>query len=455
MREEIERIRVRLGESSSSQGLGGYLRVLLPTRPVGEPVDDYGETVVSGRPIVMRGSPVPEVGRTPSAAASGRLSGAGLSPKRRRMLVLGLALLLLAWIGGILYWAFGPRDGLAPGAKARLTLQSIPSGAAVWLDGADQRRTTPTVLDGLDPGREIALELRLLGYEPHRWRGRPSGELRLDAQLRPQRARLEVRSRPEGAEIFLDGARVARKTPWVIEDLVLGPHRLRLTRPEFRDWELEVRVDGPTPAPVVAELRPGARLRVVTTPPGARITVDGSPQSGRSPLLVGGLEPGAQVRVAARKAGHRMAERAVRLEGALSVLSLELKPLGALLEITGSGEGPSRQVLLDRRPEGRLPLKGRRVDFGEHTLHLVDDEKRSEVRLLLKVARPGPAPRAQDLVANIHARPWAEVRLDGRTLGPVPLANRALGFGTHRLELRWAGGATEVLRLRVEAEGER
>jgi hypothetical protein len=455
MREEIERVRMRLGETSSAQGLGGYLRGLLPPRPAGEPVEDYGETVVSGRPIVMRSSPVPEAGRARVAAlpAQGVLSGT--SPRRRRPLIAGLILVLLVGTGGLLYFGLEPREPVAPAATARLTLQSTPSGAAVWVDGEDQGQTTPTVLDGLDPTREVTVELRLPGYEPHRWRGLPRGDLRLEAELRPQRARLEVRSRPEGAEIFLDGVRVAGQTPRVLEDLALGSHRLRLSKPGFRDWEQEIRVDGPRPAPVLAELRPGARLRVVTTPPGATIVVDGVLRPGRSPLIIDGLAPGTLVRVMARKAGYRVAERAVRLEGAFSVLNLELKPLAVLLEITGFGDGPARQVLVDRQPEGRLPVKGRRLDFGEHTLQLLDDEKRSEVRLLLRLTRPGPHARAQDVVANLHARPWAEVRIDGRALGPVPLANQALGFGMHRLELRWAGGASETLHLRIEAETER
>jgi hypothetical protein len=37
---------------------------------------------------------------------------------------------------------------------------------------------------------------------------------------------------------------------------------------------------------------------------------------------------------------------------------------------------------------------------------------------------------------NVNARPWAEVTLDGESLGQTPISNSTVSVGTHQLAFR-------------------
>jgi len=86
---------------------------------------------------------------------------------------------------------------------------------------------------------------------------------------------------------------------------------------------------------------------------------------------------------------------------------------------------------------------------GKHVIALRDDASGLETKLLLRLAKSaGGAPA---VVLNLDTRPWAEVTIDGKAAGTVPIANRSLSLGrTHRLELVREGAVRESLRLRIE-----
>jgi serine/threonine-protein kinase len=277
--------------------------------------------------------------------------------------------------------------------------------------------------------------------------------VRLEVRSEPSSARVEVRSKPDGADLFLDGVRVAGRTPHVLEAVALGTHRLRVEKTGFRAWEREVRVDAQGPGVISVELAAAARLRVVTSPPGARVLVDGVPLQRPSPAEAHDLVPGSEVRVDVRRPGYRPVVRRVRIAGAGQELRLALQPAGVALAL--DVHPAARRVLLDRRAVGKTPMRTRALPYGDHFLQLLDDEGRRWVKIRLGISRASQRPGAENVLLTMNASPWAKVYLGARNLGQVPLANRPIGFGRHRLELRRADGSREVVRLSVEPEGER
>jgi serine/threonine protein kinase len=446
MLEAVEQIRAELGDVSGSVALASSLRRLFPERNVLPEVGRTDETIVAPKPIVLR------AGRPPSGTAT-------LPPPRsarRGRALFALAMVVLAGGAAATYAALGADPvGSAPAGPVpagRLEVRSVPSGASIFVDGKDSGRTTPALFDGLDPVRALAVELRLAGYEPVRWTGRAAGE-RIDARLERLSPRLELRSRPDGADIFLDGVRVAHQTPTVLEGLSPGTHRVRLSKIGFRAWERTLEVEAREQSVVTGELQPAARLRVATSPRGAQVLVNGAVAASDTPAVLEGLEPGATLRIEARKRGFRAAARRVRLEGAEGEVQLALRPLGITFAVS-SGAGTPR-VLFDKQVLGRTPVPALRIEPGAHLVRLVDDEHQRELKVLVKVAKPGERPSPGDVVLNLDAVPWAEVHIDGRPSGRVPLANRPVGFGTHRIELLRGAGEKELYRFRVEPEPER
>jgi hypothetical protein len=64
---------------------------------------------------------------------------------------------------------------------------------------------------------------------------------------------LQVASRPPGAQVYLDDARVGT-TPVTIGNVRQGPHRLRIELPGYRPWSTSVDVTGNNPTRIGASL---------------------------------------------------------------------------------------------------------------------------------------------------------------------------------------------------------
>ncbi len=185
----------------------------------------------------------------------------------------------------------------------------------------------------------------------------------------PAAATLVVDSRPQGAEVYLDG-RLQGRTPLALS---VNPGR----------HEVEVRLAGYQPYRATVNPRPGERvqlfaqlspeprqgtLSVASTPSGAEVYVDGR-FLGRAPLRVS-LEAGLhEVRVVAP--GHAEYRAQVEVRPGESVrLYVELVPVRAVLELYLNVEA---RVFLDGEEVGvakggYLRLE---VPLGEHELTLV------------------------------------------------------------------------------------
>jgi len=91
---------------------------------------------------------------------------------------------------------------------------------------------------------------------------------------------LAITSHPSGAQVRVDG-RPRGHTPVTVE-VAPGPHEVVLERPRYATS----RVDARAPGPVHVELeRPTATLQIESSPPGARVTVDGR-ALGTAPLAL-------------------------------------------------------------------------------------------------------------------------------------------------------------------------
>jgi hypothetical protein len=85
-----------------------------------------------------------------------------------------------------------------------------------------------------------------------------------------------------------------------------------------------------------------------------------------------------------------------------------------------------------RSPQVMMPA-------GLHTLRLVSETLGYEGTQQLRV-EPGKVARIgltlPDSTINLNALPWAEVWIDGRSVGETPIGNLPLGIGTHQILFR-------------------
>jgi tRNA A-37 threonylcarbamoyl transferase component Bud32 len=188
-----------------------------------------------------------------------------------------------------------------------------------------------------------------------------------------------------------------------------------------------------------------AELRIESTPPGARIFIDGQavPQVAPTTISVPHPRPDEPRRLQLRLPGYRAWEElAVVLKpGDRAFYRAELAPLATRLVVRSDPAGA--EVAVDGRTVGRTPLGEVTLaaDGATHKLRLrrhgfldlVDDVKLVDRQDVIVDRKLTPAPRFGTI--DLHVDPWAIVYLDGRQIGEAPVKGLSLPLGHHRLKL--------------------
>jgi len=276
------------------------------------------------------------------------------------------------------------------------------------------------------------------------------------AEVKP--ATVSIDSRPSGADVVIDGQHRG-VTPLTLA-LAAGAHTLAVRRGAAERVVPLTTTAGAERAEhfdLDAEPAPAStgRISVITDPPGARVFVDGQAR-GVSPLTIDSL-PAADHTVRA-VAADTTADRVVSV-GAGTTTSVVFSrassaaPLGGWLTVAAPFEVQvlERDEVVGTSESARLMLPA-----GRHDVVLVNqplgyqEARRIEVApgkvTTLKVAPPKS-------VVSVNARPWADVTLDGASIGQTPIANLAVPIGSHEIVFRHPQLGERKQTLVVTAKG--
>jgi hypothetical protein len=248
-----------------------------------------------------------------------------------------------------------------------------------------------------------------------------------------------LNSRPEGVVVFVDG--VSRGVTPVEIDLPAGPHEVvfaegamerRLPLKVEAGARLSENVDLPSPA------RKAGQLEVTSDPQGARVTLDGT-AAGVTPLSIPNVGAGRHVIIVAQ--GETTVNRSVEVSAGASA--------SVFVALGARGKESSGWFALDAPVELRILENGQVLGLsggaplmlpaGRHQLEFVDDS--IEMRLTRTVTiDAGKSARVSVALPNgvlfVNASPWAEIFVDGRSIGTTPLGSVALPVGSHELVAR-------------------
>ncbi|MBI4822000.1 MAG: PEGA domain-containing protein [Deltaproteobacteria bacterium] len=174
---------------------------------------------------------------------------------------------------------------------------------------------------------------------------------------------VHVESEPPGASIWIDGALSDSKTPAAIPGAEVGrPVRVRVELPGYvaRPEEMTVRISEFIPSATARfALLPAKVFRIESTPPGARVVLDGERVQGVTPLdlppLVMGTSGTVEVSLADYEPGR--IELEVRRDGP-SIRHVALEPL---VELAVKSVPPRAEVRIDGTQIGHTPIKAHRV----------------------------------------------------------------------------------------------
>ena len=150
-----------------------------------------------------------------------------------------------------------------------------PAGATVTVNGVE-RGITPVTISNIPKGL-ATITVSLAGYrtETRELRLQPGDRQTLAVKLAGKPARLAVVTTPEQARVFVDGD-YQGKSPATISSLAAGTHEVRVELAGHasvtRKVELANGAEATEEFKLVSVM---GRMEIVTTPPGAKISLDG------------------------------------------------------------------------------------------------------------------------------------------------------------------------------------
>lgn len=157
-------------------------------------------------------------------------------------------------------------------------LTSSPSGAIIWIDGKDTKKTTPEIIDELTVGNHKVI-FKLAGYEDasrnvfikENVRSELScnlTKLSVTEQQNPPTSNVvttgstTITSVPADAEIWIDGENTQKKTPSIIEGLTIGAHKIKIVKSGYIENNQNITIVDDKCIPLKFNLEPEKQAQV-------------------------------------------------------------------------------------------------------------------------------------------------------------------------------------------------
>lgn len=299
----------------------------------------------------------------------------------------------------------------------RITINSVPPGANVFVDGAPQGQAGPAFKVRINKGQH-KIRLELEGYKPVEQTVNITTAVPLSFTLERAPARLDIKfpatnDGARGAEIFIDGQPVSGAVPLMI-DLPSGRHLVEVKKPGFKIYTETVEVKAGETRPVWVMMSQDVRagsLLVAADAPNADVMIDGQPR-GQAPVLVENLTEGEHlVEVRRQEPGSQPWRQTVRIVGnqQTKVMANTAPPApqkGSLLVITSL---PNAEILIDGVSRGAA---GQTIELppGPHSLK-VQGKGYKAVERVVQIEPGKPQIERIDLEGDAKTRNVGNIRI--------------------------------------------
>jgi uncharacterized cupredoxin-like copper-binding protein len=196
--------------------------------------------------------------------------------------------------------------------------------AHAFIDGTDMGQV-PVDIKDVKAGEHV-IEVKAKGYQTHVEKVTTNAgqsqvmKVDLNAEGPSGQGVLKVISQVPDADVYLDGAAVG-KAP-LDKKIDSGAHKILVKLNGYKDFSQDVRLEGGQTLTVTAEMKAVGRLRVLSTPDGAAVLVNGLPV-GKTPLDTE-VEVGQSI-IKVMSPGMKSEERTLNIVGGKTeTISIEL-----------------------------------------------------------------------------------------------------------------------------------
>ena len=253
----------------------------------------------------------------------------------------------------------------------------------------------------------------------------------------------DFKTLPEGASISINGTERG-VTPLRLS-LAPGNYNVQITSGSI-SRTLPITVEANSVVSQYVELAaaaatPGGRLEIGSEPSGAQVALDGV-SKGVTPLSIADVTPG-QHRVTVSNGENSVSRTVTVTRGATATLVISTG--GAAVAGAGAGGWLSIQapvdmeILEDGRVLGTTRTERLMLPVGSHRIELANSALEFTTTRTVQVAAGRTANVAIALPTGrlaVNAVPWADVTLDGASVGTTPLGQLSVPIGTHELVFR-------------------
>jgi hypothetical protein len=279
----------------------------------------------------------------------------------------------------------------------------------------------------------------------------------------PEPGKLFVDSRPAGARVVIDGQ--ARGVTPLRLTLSPGVHAMTLSTASDQKSDQHVVPLTITSGGDVSqyfELAPTApavpvvgKLSVTSDPAGARVQVDGR-APGTAPLVIADLTPGEHTVLVSAEGTSIQQKVSVEAGGATSVIVSLPAPSGPAAGWLMVSAPFDVQVFENNDLVGSGGTPKIMMTAGRHNLRIVSQSLGYEDTRHIEIT-PGKVAALRveppKVTVSANARPWADVIIDGETVGQTPLGNLAVAIGTHQVIFRHPQLGEQRQTMVVTAKG--
>ena len=258
-------------------------------------------------------------------------------------------------------------------------------------------------------------------------------QTKLNVALKPAYGSLQVKSAPAGAVVYMDAeAQPVGTTPFTLEQVASGSHKLRFQMPMYETANREVVVTDGGSASVNVPLQARFATLTIKSLPGAAIEVDGK-ALGTGSVVVKQSEGICDIK--ATLAGHRDAQQQLTVEaGKDETIQLNPIPIYGSLAIESTPMGAN--IFVDGRACGTTPNVIEELLVGEHSV-LVSKPGCADYKATVTIAEGEETAFEAKLQAGAQVKistgsAGDDVYVDGKKVGTTPL-NATLSFGSHKV----------------------
>jgi PKD repeat protein len=360
--------------------------------------------------------------------------------------------------------------GPPPPAPGSISVNSVPTGALIFLDGVSTGQTTNSLLTGIAPGTHSVL-LNLTGYyNASQQVTVNSGQTAIVSFTLvpippppPATGSISVNSNPSGALIILDGASTGQTTNSLLTLIQPGTHTVLVNLSGYYNASQQVTVTAgqttqvffslvPIPPPVPTK----GNISITSSPAGALVYLDGASTGQTTYTLLPNIDPGSHS-VLLTLAGYQnfttqvivVAGQTTQIYASLvpiqppipttGNISISSSPTGALVFLDSVNTGQNTNTVLQNINPGshsvRLNLSGYQDGNAQVT---VTAGQTAQVYIAL-IPAPGPVPTTGNL--SVMSSPTgALISIDGSTTGQVTNAViTGIAPGSHAVSLTLTG----------------